>query len=84
MINTVRLNCSAFSVSSQPLRSFLSRRSVARTNVVAMSVNVDQLKQCREELIPLIKSKNCNPILVRLAWHDSGTFNKVEHCSGLE
>jgi len=41
-----------------------------------MAVNLEQLKQCREELIPLIKSKNCNPILVRLAWHDSGTFNK--------
>ena len=29
------------------------------------------------QVMDLIKSKHCNPILVRLAWHDSGTYDKV-------
>ena len=29
------------------------------------------------QVMELIKSKHCNPILVRLAWHDSGTYDKV-------
>ncbi|GMH46087.1 hypothetical protein BSKO_14051 [Bryopsis sp. KO-2023] len=41
-----------------------------------MSVNVDQLKVAKVDLAGLISSVKCNPILVRLAWHDSGTYNK--------
>ena len=33
------------------------------------------LLQCREELRQFILEENCAPILVRLAWHDSGTFD---------
>ena len=29
----------------------------------------------REELRTFINGENCAPILVRLAWHDSGTFD---------
>ena len=29
------------------------------------------------QVMELIRSKHCNPILVRLAWHDSGTYDKV-------
>ncbi|KAK3263629.1 putative L-ascorbate peroxidase 7, chloroplastic [Cymbomonas tetramitiformis] len=34
------------------------------------------LKKCREELRKFIDETNCHPILVRLAWHDAGTFDK--------
>ena len=33
-------------------------------------------QQTPKELKELIESKNCNPILVRLAWHDSGTYDQ--------
>jgi len=33
-------------------------------------------RKCKEELTEFINTKNCNPIFVRLAWHDSGTFDK--------
>lgn len=33
------------------------------------------LLQCREELRQFILEESCAPILVRLAWHDSGTFD---------
>ena len=34
------------------------------------------------QVMELIKSKHCNPILVRLAWHDSGTYDKVNCPAG--
>ena len=33
------------------------------------------LAQCRAEMRKFINEINCNPIMVRLAWHDSGTFD---------
>ncbi|GFR44571.1 hypothetical protein Agub_g5845 [Astrephomene gubernaculifera] len=40
------------------------------------AVNVEQLRACKRELFDYINSRGCNPIMVRLAWHDSGTYNK--------
>ncbi|GBG84802.1 hypothetical protein CBR_g39178 [Chara braunii] len=37
---------------------------------------VEQLQGARDAIKELIKSKYCNPILVRLGWHDSGTYDK--------
>jgi len=37
---------------------------------------VSQLRACREELKKFINEQNCAPILIRLAWHDSGTFDQ--------
>ncbi|CAN0212291.1 unnamed protein product, partial [Ascophyllum nodosum] len=37
---------------------------------------VKAIKECKEEVIALCKEHHCNPILVRLAWHDAGTFDK--------
>jgi enolase len=35
-----------------------------------------QLKALRKDLWEFVDQMNCNPILVRLAWHDSGTYHK--------
>jgi len=37
---------------------------------------IGQLKALKKELWDFVDSMNCNPILVRLAWHDSGTYHK--------
>ena len=37
----------------------------------------EELVKAKKELESYIKSKNCNPIVVRLAWHDSGSYDKV-------
>jgi len=36
----------------------------------------DELRACQKELKELINKLDCNPIMVRLAWHDSGTFDQ--------
>ena len=42
------------------------------------------LKDAREDVRQLIKSRHCNPILVRAAWHDSGTYDKVGHAAAID
>jgi L-ascorbate peroxidase len=37
---------------------------------------VSQLKALKKELFEFVDKMNCNPIFVRLAWHDSGTYDK--------
>mmetsp|Transcript_126113 Transcript_126113/g.228912 ORF Transcript_126113/g.228912 Transcript_126113/m.228912 type:complete len:306 (+) Transcript_126113:78-995(+) len=35
------------------------------------------LKKAKAMVVDLVKEKSCAPILVRLAWHDSGTYDKT-------
>ncbi|CAE7949475.1 nasB, partial [Symbiodinium sp. KB8] len=35
-----------------------------------------QLKALKEDLWKFVDKMNCNPILLRLAWHDAGTYDK--------
>jgi L-ascorbate peroxidase len=36
----------------------------------------DELKACETAVRELVNNLNCGPILVRLAWHDSGTYDQ--------
>lgn len=38
--------------------------------------DVLQLRSAREDIKELIKTNFCHPILVRLGWHDAGTYDK--------
>ena len=46
----------------------------------------ESLKKCRDDLRAFIDEANCHPILLRLAWHDAGTFDntigKWPQCGG--
>ncbi|XP_010538991.1 PREDICTED: L-ascorbate peroxidase S, chloroplastic/mitochondrial isoform X2 [Tarenaya hassleriana] len=53
----------------------LNRSFSAATTKCATS-DPDQLKSAREDIKELLKTKFCHPILVRLGWHDAGTYNK--------
>eukprot|EP00471_Norrisiella_sphaerica_P004259 CAMPEP_0184487468 /NCGR_PEP_ID=MMETSP0113_2-20130426/10132_1 /TAXON_ID=91329 /ORGANISM="Norrisiella sphaerica, Strain BC52" /LENGTH=321 /DNA_ID=CAMNT_0026869797 /DNA_START=18 /DNA_END=983 /DNA_ORIENTATION=+ len=37
----------------------------------------ETLLAARKDLVKMINELNCNPILVRLAWHDSGTYDRA-------
>ncbi|OEL25557.1 putative L-ascorbate peroxidase 8, chloroplastic [Dichanthelium oligosanthes] len=42
----------------------------------AAASDVAQLKAAREDIRELLRTTHCHPILVRLGWHDSGTYDK--------
>lgn len=42
-----------------------------------MPVSVESLKGAKEELKKIISSNSCGPILIRIGWHDAGTYDAV-------
>lgn len=56
------------------LSTLANSRSVIMAATAAPSV--DTLKACKLACEELIKAENCGPVLIRLAWHDSGNFDK--------
>ncbi|OIV96660.1 hypothetical protein TanjilG_09202 [Lupinus angustifolius] len=63
---------------------FLNQRRVLEVRVSsrgygtvsAVASDLDQLKNAREDIKELLKTKFSHPILIRLGWHDAGTYNK--------
>ncbi|CAA3009891.1 probable L-ascorbate peroxidase 6, chloroplastic isoform X2 [Olea europaea subsp. europaea] len=46
------------------------------TSPISAASIPEQLKSARENIKELLKTTYCHPILVRLGWHDAGTYNK--------
>ncbi|KAG2446653.1 hypothetical protein HYH02_008224 [Chlamydomonas schloesseri] len=67
------VNARAVRGSARPSSNTRSRAVTVR---VSAKVNVEQLKALKSELYGYINSRGCNPITVRLGWHDSGTYDK--------
>nr|XP_019708502.1 probable L-ascorbate peroxidase 6, chloroplastic/mitochondrial isoform X2 [Elaeis guineensis] len=69
---------------SSPLSSLhlrLCQRPAARSRAMSSSAvcsasDPAQLKSAREDIRELLKTTFCHPILVRLGWHDAGTYDK--------
>ncbi|XP_009629388.1 putative L-ascorbate peroxidase 6, chloroplastic/mitochondrial isoform X1 [Nicotiana tabacum] len=61
-------------------RSLVGTSSSGRFSTLASpkcaASDSDQLKSAREDIKELLKNTFCHPILVRLGWHDAGTYNK--------
>ncbi|KAJ4848035.1 putative L-ascorbate peroxidase 6, chloroplastic/mitochondrial [Turnera subulata] len=53
-----------------------NQKASAMSTVAAAASDPAQLKSAREDIKQLLKSTFCHPILVRLGWHDAGTYNK--------
>ena len=50
-------------------------RGVRGGAITLQSVTKADLEGCQKEIDALLDSTNANPVMVRLAWHDSGTFD---------
>lgn len=61
--------------------TFSIRRNVARASA-ATQVSTKVENEVRGKLRELFDSTPCMPIMVRLAWHDAGTFNKEDGTGG--
>ncbi|MCO5563475.1 hypothetical protein L7F22_017117 [Adiantum nelumboides] len=44
--------------------------------VTTVASDPDQLRKAREEIKELIQKTHANPLLIRLGWHDAGTYDK--------
>jgi L-ascorbate peroxidase len=69
----------AFAVRSGHVCAFTVPRPAgvrsSRLSALSMAVSIDELKGAQDMIDNIIDKKNCGPVLVRLAWHDSGTFD---------
>ena len=75
-----RSTYSAPVTATRPIRRLRRRQLVvssATTQTVRRTTKKEAIKDARDDVRELIKGRHCNPILVRVAWHDSGTYDKV-------
>ncbi|KAG7619779.1 hem peroxidase [Arabidopsis suecica] len=77
LVSSPRLSSSS-SLSQKKYRIASANRSFNSTTAAtkSSSSDPDQLKNAREDIKELLSTKFCHPILVRLGWHDAGTYNK--------
>ncbi|TVU14459.1 hypothetical protein EJB05_37929, partial [Eragrostis curvula] len=56
----------------------LPQRAMAARSAAATEAASDpaQLKAAREDIMELLRTTHCHPILVRLGWHDAGTYDR--------
>ncbi|TVU14457.1 hypothetical protein EJB05_37927, partial [Eragrostis curvula] len=56
----------------------LPQRAMAARSAAATEAASDpaQLKAAREDIKELLRTTHCHPILVRLGWHDAGTYDR--------
>lgn len=71
------LNMQANQPAQRVVRASGTRRVSRRSVVVRAAVNLDQLRGARAAVAELISKTSSNPILVRLGWHDAGTYDQV-------
>ncbi|CAM9629938.1 unnamed protein product [Ectocarpus sp. 6 AP-2014] len=69
---------SSFASSSLSRTSARSRApgALRMSSAVSTDAKVAALQECKKELAGMIDKTNSHPIMIRLAWHDAGTYNK--------
>jgi L-ascorbate peroxidase len=55
--------------------AFVQKQAAFRPSFTEMKVSKADLDGAQEMIDGLLMEKNCGPIMVRLAWHDSGTYD---------
>lgn len=65
----------ALSVSTDAFLPVQLVQTSSRSGITSLSVTKADLQTAQTKIDSIINEKNCGPILVRLAWHDSGTYD---------
>lgn len=47
---------------------------------VSAGMNIEQARAAKKEIQSILDSTHANPIFIRLAWHDSGSYSAVGTC----
>jgi len=69
-------SASAFAPSRLPTRQHHQhQRAFSASSHRLLGVSKDTLDGAQAMIDAIIDEKNCNPFFVRLAWHDSGTYD---------
>ncbi|BBN20236.1 L-ascorbate peroxidase [Marchantia polymorpha subsp. ruderalis] len=66
----------AFNVSIRRRGQGLSTRGLRSAGVRSAASDPEQLRAAREDVKKLLAEKKCHPILIRLGWHDAGSYDK--------
>eukprot|EP00568_Trieres_chinensis_P005798 CAMPEP_0183294254 /NCGR_PEP_ID=MMETSP0160_2-20130417/2642_1 /TAXON_ID=2839 ORGANISM="Odontella Sinensis, Strain Grunow 1884" /NCGR_SAMPLE_ID=MMETSP0160_2 /ASSEMBLY_ACC=CAM_ASM_000250 /LENGTH=327 /DNA_ID=CAMNT_0025455539 /DNA_START=163 /DNA_END=1146 /DNA_ORIENTATION=- len=80
----MKLSAAVLAAAALGADAFMAPRpmGVARPTT-SLSVSVSDLQGAQDMIDGILDEKNCGPVFVRLAWHDSGTYDKdVEGSSG--
>lgn len=74
---TLRCSSGLFSLGRRASRPAVSRQILAMAQSTERRTKKESVEKIKEELIPHIHETRCHPILIRLAWHDAGSYDKV-------
>ncbi|KAJ4965048.1 hypothetical protein NE237_016897 [Protea cynaroides] len=82
-LSSVKCTLSSYQLPPLVLRQVRRRSLFRRTNAgstvmtpTCFASDPELLKSARQDIKELLKTTFCHPILVRLGWHDAGTYDK--------
>ncbi|EGD72046.1 stromal ascorbate peroxidase [Salpingoeca rosetta] len=73
-------NSTTTSSSSNNTRRDSAPSTAAVAAATTLSEYREELRKLEKELRTFIDKRNCHPIMLRLAWHDAGTYNRHVPC----
>jgi hypothetical protein len=69
----MQIKISTLRAGFQPTRT----THIARRPIIMAGANVEQLKTAKGMVQKLMADTFANPLMIRIAWHDAGSFSKV-------
>lgn len=64
-----------FALTAQDVTAFVQRKPITPSRFSPLHVSRADLEGAQEMIDKIVLERNCGPVMVRLAWHDAGTFD---------